>query len=103
MRRPPARLPTEEYGGQLYDHGDPIGFALDDARAWLGAHGWTDVFNFTNEPGHDNGFTRNRFPARPTSITGQTATCSAILSRRLSMNCRRRPACLAALIQPASG
>jgi hypothetical protein len=58
--KPPKKIEWRNY----YDHGDPIGFALDDARAWLGVHGWTDVFNFTDERGHDNGFTRYPFPGK---------------------------------------
>jgi hypothetical protein len=57
---PPKRIEWRNY----YDHGDPIGFALDDARGWLKDHGWTEVFNFTDAPGHDNGFTRYPFPGK---------------------------------------
>ncbi len=45
-----------------YDHGDPIGFALDDARAWIAMHGWERVFKFP--PDHDHGFTRYPFPGK---------------------------------------
>jgi hypothetical protein len=62
---PPASTPARKIEWRnYYDYGDPIGFALDDARAWLGAHGWTGVFNFTDDPGHDNGFTRYPFPGK---------------------------------------
>jgi hypothetical protein len=57
---PPNKIEWRNY----YDHGDPIGFALDDARAWLVKHGWTNVFNFTDEKGHDNGFARYPFPGK---------------------------------------
>jgi hypothetical protein len=45
-----------------YDHGDPIGFALDDARAWITLHEWEGVFDF--EPEYDHGFTRYPFPGK---------------------------------------
>ena len=45
-----------------YDVGDPIGFALDDARAWVQMHGWERVFNFPVD--HDHGFTRYPFPGK---------------------------------------
>lgn len=70
---PPARLPEKKIEWRnYYDHGDPIGFALDDARAWLeiprvddrGTRAWDGVFNFTGAEGHDNGFTRYPFPGK---------------------------------------
>ena len=45
-----------------YDHGDPIGFALDDARAWVKRQGWGNVFNFSDA--HDIGFSRYLFPGK---------------------------------------
>jgi hypothetical protein len=45
-----------------YDRGDPIGFSLDDARAWLKASRWDQVFSFTE---HDDfGFDRYPFPGK---------------------------------------
>lgn len=45
-----------------YDRGDPIGFSLDDARVWLKASGWDQVFSFTE--GDDFGFDRYPFPGK---------------------------------------
>jgi hypothetical protein len=45
-----------------YDHGDPIGFALDDARDWLDEHEWNSVFSFTKDD--DFGFVRYPFPGK---------------------------------------
>ena len=45
-----------------YDRGDPIGFALDDARQWIGRHKLTHVFHF--KKAHDYGFTRYPFPGK---------------------------------------
>lgn len=45
-----------------YDKGDPIGFALDDVRWWLGKNGWDHVFHFTGE--EDIGFIRYPFPGK---------------------------------------
>lgn len=45
-----------------YDRGDPIGFSLDDARAWLAASGWDRVFSFTDRD--DFGFDRYPFPGK---------------------------------------
>jgi len=60
---PPARLPSRKVEWRnYYDHGDPIGFALDDARAWLRTRKWEGVFNFTDA--HDFGFTRYPFPGK---------------------------------------
>jgi hypothetical protein len=70
---PPAHLPKKKIEWRnYYDHGDPIGFALDNARAWLdlprvddrGTRTWDGVFNFTDAKGHDNGFTRYPFPGK---------------------------------------
>jgi|HigsolmetaAR205D_1030408.scaffolds.fasta_scaffold00442_8 hypothetical protein len=45
-----------------YDRGDPVGFALDDTRAWLAAHGWQQAFDFKAE--YDHGFSRYAFPGK---------------------------------------
>lgn len=45
-----------------YDRGDPIGFALDDARKWLKHHELLEVFHFKDK--HDFGFTRYPFPGK---------------------------------------
>ena len=45
-----------------YDEGDPVGFALDDARAWIQLHEWRSVFDFP--PQNDYGFTRYPFPGK---------------------------------------
>ena len=57
---PPAPIDWRNY----YDFGDPIGFALDEARAWLAANEWNQVFRFPADQGHDNGFTRYPFPGK---------------------------------------
>lgn len=62
---PPASVPAEPIRWRnYYDYGDPVGFALDEARAWLRSNHWTGVFDFTDAPGHDNGFTRYPFPGK---------------------------------------
>jgi hypothetical protein len=59
----PAHLPDNPIEWHnYYDEGDPIGFALDDARAWVKIHGWERVFNFPVS--HDHGFTRYPFPGK---------------------------------------
>lgn len=45
-----------------YDRGDPVGFALDDMRAWLKEHEWTRVFDFREE--FDYGYSRYPFPGK---------------------------------------
>ena len=45
-----------------YDRGGPIGFALNDTRAWLKEENLTRVFNFEDE--HDYGFTRYPLPGK---------------------------------------
>lgn len=45
-----------------YDYGDPVGFELDTARAWLKRHGWDKFFEF--EKGHDFGFARYFLPGK---------------------------------------
>ncbi|GAB4040857.1 hypothetical protein [Spirosoma jeollabukense] len=45
-----------------YDKGDPIGFELDDARAWLEENKWHGLFNFTDKD--DFGFIRYPFPGK---------------------------------------
>jgi hypothetical protein len=57
---PPRPIKWRNY----YDFGDPVGFALDDARRWIEQHAWTDVFEFTDEAGHDNGFARYLLPGK---------------------------------------
>jgi hypothetical protein len=62
---PPVYTPDERKRIEwrnYYDHGDPIGFALEDARAWLKDKKWDSVFNFTDD--HDFGFTRYPFPGK---------------------------------------
>ncbi|MBV9772571.1 MAG: MFS transporter [Gemmatimonadetes bacterium] len=64
-RSPPASLPSAPIEWRnYYDYGDPVGFALDEARGWLDQCGWKRVFNFTDAPGHDNGFARYPFPGK---------------------------------------
>lgn len=56
---PPAhRIEWRNY----YDRGDPIGFALNDARTLLKKETLDRVFNFEEE--HDYGFTRYPFPGK---------------------------------------
>lgn len=45
-----------------YDYGDPVGFKLDEARAWIEAHGYAEAFDF--KPSHDHGFTRYLLPGK---------------------------------------
>jgi hypothetical protein len=60
---PPLHTPDQKIAWRnYYDRGDPIGFDLDDTRAWIEMHGWTDVFNFPAD--HDHGFTRYPFPGK---------------------------------------
>lgn len=60
---PPTWRPKEKIEWRnYYDRGDPIGFELDDARAWLKRNRWDGVFNF--EPAHDIGFIRYPFPGK---------------------------------------
>jgi hypothetical protein len=60
---PPRSAPDQPIQWHnYYDHGDPIGFALDDARAWLQDQKWDGVFDFP--PEHDHGFTRYAFPGK---------------------------------------
>ena len=60
---PPAWRPQRPIEWRnYYDRGDPIGFALDDARAWLQRNGWKGIFTF--EPEHDIGFIRYPFPGK---------------------------------------
>ncbi len=62
---PPAYTPKDKdkiRWRNYYDYGDPVGFALDDARAWLGIHHWNEVFEFTES--HDYGFGRYLLPGK---------------------------------------
>ena len=60
---PPLHAPDRPLEWRnYYDRGDPIGFSLDDARAWIKVHGWESVFNFP--PANDHGFTRYPFPGK---------------------------------------
>jgi hypothetical protein len=60
---PPLHTPDQKIEWRnYYDRGDPIGFALDDTRAWIELHGWNDVFNFPED--NDHGFTRYPFPGK---------------------------------------
>jgi hypothetical protein len=52
------KIPWRNY----YDHGDPIGFDLDDARAWMRFKGWDSVFDFTWQ--NDIGFSRYPLPGK---------------------------------------
>ena len=58
--KPDERIEWRNY----YDYGDPIGFALDEARRWISEKKWEGVFSFTTEKGHDNGFARYPFPGK---------------------------------------
>lgn len=61
----PAELPAADARIEwrnYYDRGDPIGFELDDARRWLDAGPWQQVFHF--QPAHDFGFIRYPFPGK---------------------------------------
>jgi hypothetical protein len=55
---PDQRIEWHNY----YDRGDPVGFALDDARDWLNAHGWNPVLDFRAE--YDHGFSRYPYPGK---------------------------------------
>lgn len=54
----PQRIQWRNY----FDFGDPVGFTLDDARAWIKDNGWLDVFAFEQQ--HDHGFSRYPFPGK---------------------------------------
>jgi hypothetical protein len=60
----PAWTPDQPIAWRnYYDHGDPVGFELNDARVWLHDNGWDgerQVFEFGNE--HDIGFSRYPLP-----------------------------------------
>jgi hypothetical protein len=58
VSKPPSRIEWRNY----YDHGDPIGFSLDDARHWIREKKWQEVFDFTDV--HDVGFARYPFPGK---------------------------------------
>jgi len=58
VHAPGQRIQWRNY----YDHGDPIGFALDDVRAWMELHKWETVFEFPAE--NDHGFSRYPFPGK---------------------------------------
>lgn len=45
-----------------FDYSDPVGFRLNEARAWNIANGYGKVFNFPGE--HDVGFYRYPFPGK---------------------------------------
>ncbi len=57
------RLPLEKpiRWHNYYDYGDPVGFDLDEARAWLTKTGWCRHFEFADENA-DFGFTRYMMP-----------------------------------------
>lgn len=57
-REPDERIRWINY----YDNGDPVGFELDTARAWLGDTGWDKTFAFAKED--DIGFTRYYLPGK---------------------------------------
>jgi hypothetical protein len=62
---PPSAAPQRPIEWRnYYDHGDPVGFALDDARKWIARRGWRGVFDFDDAKGHDIGFTRYPFPGK---------------------------------------
>jgi hypothetical protein len=59
QRRPARPIPWRNY----YDHGDPIGFELDQARAHFAEPtAWRGVFDF--EAKDDRGFSRYPFPGK---------------------------------------
>jgi hypothetical protein len=45
-----------------YDKGDPVGYELNETRAWLEAHDWNGVFDF--KPKNDIGFWRYPLPGK---------------------------------------
>jgi hypothetical protein len=60
-----TRIPPKERRiawRNYYDYGDPVGFELDTARAWLKRHGWDRFFEF--EKNHDFGFARYFLPGK---------------------------------------
>ncbi|WP_250503603.1 MULTISPECIES: MFS transporter [unclassified Caballeronia] len=57
----PITLPSRIRWRNYYDFGDPVGFALDTARAYLGRHG---CLAFEFEPVHDIGFSRYWLPGK---------------------------------------
>ncbi|SPB13879.1 hypothetical protein NOV72_01144 [Caballeronia novacaledonica] len=57
----PITLPSRIEWRNYYDFGDPVGFALDTARAYLDHHGCR-AFEF--EPEHDIGFSRYWLPGK---------------------------------------
>jgi hypothetical protein len=57
----PITLPSRIRWRNYYDFGDPVGFALDTARAYLAHHG-CQAFEF--EPVHDIGFSRYWLPGK---------------------------------------
>src|SRR5512138_1632057 len=60
---PPSSAPDRPIEWHnYYDRGDPVGFALDDMRAWLKDHEWTRVFDFRAE--YDYGYSRYPFPGK---------------------------------------
>jgi hypothetical protein len=59
---PHAAPPQPIVWHNYYDEGDPIGFALDDARRWIAEQRWDNVFDFPAR--HDHGFARYPFPGK---------------------------------------
>ncbi len=60
---PPACAPDQRIEWHnYYDLGDPVGFALDDMRAWVNHHEWARVFDFRAE--YDYGYSRYPFPGK---------------------------------------
>ncbi|SAK48221.1 hypothetical protein AWB76_01168 [Caballeronia temeraria] len=57
----PITLPSRIRWRNYYDFGDPVGFALDTARAYLDRHG---CLAFEFERGHDIGFSRYWLPGK---------------------------------------
>ena len=64
-KAPAGSTPHKIHWRNYYDFGDPVGFELDGARAWLKENHWHSVFEFSDAPGkHDYGFTRYPFPGK---------------------------------------
>lgn len=60
---PPTNVPQKRIEWRnYYDFGDPVGFALDDARAWIEINHWDGVFHFRKQD--DFGFARYPLPGK---------------------------------------
>jgi hypothetical protein len=60
LQKPFAGLEAKIEWRNYYDYGDPVGFRLDTARAWMKDWGWKPFFNFEDK--HDYGFGRYLLP-----------------------------------------